>query len=99
MSTVAVDLVFTALADATRRHILEELAVRGATSASAIAETMPISRQAIAKHLAILERAGLVGRVRQGKEVCFSAQAHQLAATGRWMQRLAARWDPSLANY
>ena len=99
MSTVAVDLVFTALADATRRHILEELAIQGATIASAIAQTMPISRQAIAKHLAILERAGLVGRVRKGKEVCFSAQAHQLAATGRWMQRLAARWDPGLTNH
>ena len=59
---------------------------------------MPISRQAIAKHLVILEQAGLVSRVRQGKEVCFQTQAHQLAATGRWMQRLAARWDPSLAG-
>ena len=98
MSTVTVDLVFTALSDATRRHILEVLAAEGAASASAIAQTMPISRQAIAKHLGILERAGLVTRVRQGKEILFAAQAHQLAATGRWMQRLAARWDPSLAN-
>ena len=98
MSTVAVDLVFTALADATRRHILEELAAHGSSSSSAIAQNMPISRQAVAKHLGILERAGLVARVRKGKEICFTAQAHQLAATGRWMQRLAARWDPSLAN-
>lgn len=98
MSTVAVDLVFTALADATRRHILEMLAKDGASSASAIAATLPISRQAIAKHLRILEQAGLVERQRQGKQVCFVAQAHQLAATGRWMQRLAARWDPSLAG-
>ncbi len=97
MSTVAVDLVFTALADATRRHILEQLAAQGATSASALAQDLPISRQAIAKHLRILEQAGLVARVRKGKQVCFAAQAHQLAATGRWMQRLATRWDPSLA--
>jgi len=98
MSTVAVDLVFTALADATRRHILELLAAQDATSASAIAQTLPISRQAIAKHLRILEQAGLVERGRKGKEICFTAQAHQLAATGRWMQRLAVRWDPSLAG-
>ena len=95
MSTVAVDLVFTALADANRRHILELLADEGAASASAIARSMTISRQAIAKHLGILEQAGLVARIRKGKEIRFAAQAHQLAATGRWMQRLAVRWDPT----
>ena len=93
MPTVTVDLVFTALADATRRHILEMLADDGPASASAIAAQLPISRQAIAKHLGLLEQAGLVSRSRQGKEICFVAQSHQLAATGRWMQRLATRWE------
>lgn len=96
MSTVAVDQVFTALSDVTRRHLLELLAARGAASASAIARDSSISRQAIAKHLQALERAGLVSRVRQGKEVCFTVEPHQLAATGRWLLRLAQRWDPSL---
>ena len=73
MPTVAVDLVFTALADATRRHILEMLAEEGAASASAIAHHLPISRQAIAKHLGLLEQAGLVSRLRDGKEICFQA--------------------------
>ena len=61
MPTVTVDLVFTALADATRRHILEMLAGNGPASASAIASQLPISRQAIAKHLGLLEQAGLAG--------------------------------------
>jgi len=94
MPTVTVDRVFIALADSTRRHLLEQLANSGPTSASAFAKRIPISRQAIAKHLLIIEEAGLIKRVRRGKEVCFEVQPQQLAATGRWMQRLAARWEP-----
>ena len=96
MSTVAVDQVFTALSDVTRRHLLELLADKGAASASALVHDSTISRQAIAKHLQALERAGLVSRVRHGKEVCFKVEPHQLAATGRWLQRLAERWDPGI---
>ena len=97
MSTVAVDLVFTALSDATRRQLLERLATAGPASASTIAEELPITRQAIAKHLLILESAGLVSRVRHGKSICFHAEAHQLAATGRWLQRMAGRWEDTEA--
>ena len=98
MSTVAVDQVFTALADATRRHIMELLAAEGPRSASGLAQRLPISRQAIAKHMAALEQAGLVSRIKHGKEICFQVEAHQMSATGRWMQRVAARWDPALAG-
>jgi DNA-binding transcriptional ArsR family regulator len=93
MPSVAVDLVFNALADATRRHILEVLANRGSASASDMAQEMTISRQAIAKHLRILEGAGLVSKARQGKALCYSVEPQQLAATGRWLQRFAARWE------
>ena len=96
MSTVAVDQVFTALAEPMRRQLLELLAANGPLSASGLARQLPISRQAIAKHMTALEHAGLVSRVKQGKEVCFQVEAHQLAATGRWMQRVAARWDADL---
>ncbi len=92
MPAVTVDQVFVALADANRRQLLETLASGGSASASVLALQMPISRQAITKHLRVLERAGLVQRVRHGKEVQFSAHAPQLAATGRWLQRLAHRW-------
>ena len=62
MSTVAVNLVFSALADSTRRHVLERLAVSGAASASTLARELPVSRQAIVKHMSVLEDAGLVSR-------------------------------------
>ena len=93
MPAVAVDRVFFALADASRRQILELLANHGAASASTMATDMTITRQAIAKHLQILERAGLVSRFRQGKSIYYRVETHQLAATGRWLQRFAERWE------
>ena len=91
-NSVAVDRVFYALADPTRRHLLEELGAHGPRSASALAAQSDISRQAIAKHLTIMEEAGLVERARMGREIVFAVDAHQFAATGRWMQRIAQRW-------
>jgi DNA-binding transcriptional ArsR family regulator len=92
MPGVAVDQVFSALADATRRHLLEIIAERGPISASTLAVDLDISRQAIVKHLQLLEQAGLVSRTRHGKQIRFAVEAHQLAATGRWLQRMAQRW-------
>ena len=92
-NSVAVDRVFYALADPTRRHILDELGSNGPRSASALAAQADISRQAIAKHLTIMTEAGLVQRSRAGREVVFTVDAHQFAATGRWMQRIAQRWE------
>ena len=94
---ISVDTVFTALADPTRRTLLEALAQHGPASASNLSKQRAISRQAIAKHLTILENAGLVERQRHGKEVCFAAAPSQLAAAGRWMQRTAQRWQTQSA--
>lgn len=91
--SVAVDQVFTALADPMRRNLLEDLASSGPRSASSLARSHDISRQAIAKHLKILSGAGLVSRHKVGREVCFKVEAHQIGATGRWMQRMAQRWE------
>ncbi len=91
--TVSVDHVFEALADPRRRQILEQLGTHGISSASALAQNADISRQAIAKHLKILEAAGLVHRRRNGREICFGVDVNQLSATGRWMQRVATRWS------
>lgn len=97
--TVSVDQVFGALADSTRRQILERLGIGGAASASALATEMTISRQAIAKHLQVLKSANLVTRARAGKEICYQVEAHQLAATGRWLQRNAQRWEDAVTPH
>ncbi len=91
------DEVLTALADPTRRHLLDALAARGAATATTLATELPISRQAVVKHLAVLEAAGLVCGGRVGREVRFVLQPQALDATARWMAALAADWDRRLA--
>jgi DNA-binding transcriptional ArsR family regulator len=96
MST-ATDEVLTALADPTRRRVLTLLAERGDGTATTLAGELPVSRVAVVKHLAVLERAGLVVPRRQGREVRYSVRPEQLEATARWMADMAAKWDARLA--
>ena len=92
-----VDSVFAALADPTRRALLGLLGGEGELSATALATRLPISRQAIVKHLSVLEAAGLVVSSRVGREVRYSVRPEALDATARWMAALATDWDRRLA--
>lgn len=94
--TAAVDSVFGALADPTRRGLLDALAARGQASASALAADLPVSRQAIVKHLTTLEHAGLVEAERVGREVRYTPRPAPLEATARWLGVLAEEWDRRL---
>jgi DNA-binding transcriptional ArsR family regulator len=89
--------LFAALADPTRRQVLDLLAARGEGSASALAAAMPVSRPAVIKHLAVLDRAGLVESRREGREVLFSVRPEPLESAARWMAAMAAEWDARLA--
>ena len=95
---VVVDQVFVALSDPTRREMLEWLAGNGQTSASAMARELPVSRQAIARHLRILDQAGLVTAEKQGRERRFRVEPRALLVTARWMERAAERWDERLSR-
>jgi len=90
-------LVFAALADPTRRRVLGLLGGEGERTATALADRLPISRQAIVKHLAVLEEAGLVAGRRVGREVRYAVRPEALEATARWMAALASDWDRRLA--
>jgi DNA-binding transcriptional ArsR family regulator len=92
-----VEQVLSALADPTRRLLLDTLAAPGEATASVLAEELPVSRQAIVKHLAVLDRAGLVAGRRTGREVRYAVRPEPLGATARWMDRVAAQWDARLA--
>jgi DNA-binding transcriptional ArsR family regulator len=94
----AVDGVLAALADPTRRQLLDLLAAQGEATATTLAEPLPISRQAVVKHLAILDAAGLVSASRVGREVRYAVRPAALDATARWMAALATDWDRRLAN-
>ena len=88
-----VDRVFAALADPRRRELLELLGRSAGSSASSLAARLPISRQAVAQHLAVLEDSSLVRRRRAGREVLFSVRPEQLAATATWLTDRAVAWD------
>jgi DNA-binding transcriptional ArsR family regulator len=90
-------LVFAALADPTRRQVLGLLGVEGERTATDLAERLPISRQAIVKHLAVLDDAGLVVGRRVGREVRYAVRPEALETTARWMAALASDWDRRLA--
>ena len=94
--SAATDEVLIALADPTRRRVLTLLAERGEGTATTLAGDLPVSRVAVVKHLAVLDRAGLVGARRQGREVRYRVRTEQLDATARWMAGLAAEWDERL---
>ena len=89
--------VFDALGDPTRRHIVESLA-RGEASATRLAADLPVTRQAVAKHLTALREAGLVESRRQGRETLYRVNAEPLDAAAAWMVRVGGEWDERLAR-
>jgi DNA-binding transcriptional ArsR family regulator len=96
MTTATLVPVFAALGDETRWSVLTALA-EGDASASALAGRLPVSRQAVAKHLAVLQEVGLVEPVRVGREVRYRVIGSQLSATARRLDAIGADWDRRLA--
>ena len=88
--------VFAALGDATRLALVTRLLAAGALSATALAEGQAISRQAIVKHLQVLEAARLVVHARQGREVLYSLDAQQVDAARAFLDAISAGWDRAL---
>lgn len=89
--------MFAALADPTRREVLQRLAERGQASATTLAAEMPVSRVAVVKHLAVLDRAGLVSRREAGREVRYEVRPERLDLAARRLVDVAAAWDARLA--
>jgi DNA-binding transcriptional ArsR family regulator len=88
--------LFAALADDTRREILGLLAGTGDQSATRLAQRLPISRQAVVKHLMALEAVGTVRRLRHGREILFRVDPGPLRVAARWFERTAHDWDARL---
>ncbi|MGI8880710.1 MAG: ArsR/SmtB family transcription factor [Jatrophihabitans sp.] len=98
MSTATIDRVLVALADPTRRAVLDDLGRRRSSSATELAERLPVSRQAVLKHLGVLRDARLVSSAKSGREVLFEVRTEQLVQTAAWMTSLAAAWDDRLGD-
>jgi DNA-binding transcriptional ArsR family regulator len=96
MTTQADDQLWSAIAEPSRRRVLNLLVSNGEVSASWLAGNVPFSRQAVSKHLVVLEEAGLVSRRKQGREVLYQVETHRLEQATRAMADLAAQWDRRL---
>ena len=93
-----VDRVFDALGDPGRRALVESVAARGSATATELAANLPVTRQAVAKQLALLADAGLLRATRAGRETRYEVTPEPLGEAVRWMLDVGAQWDERLAR-
>jgi DNA-binding transcriptional ArsR family regulator len=92
----SVDRVFAVLGDAGRRSLVEAVATRGSATATELAAERPVTRQAVAKQLSALERAGLLRATRAGRETRYEMTPAPLEEAVEWMFSVGAAWDERL---
>jgi len=90
------DALLEAVADSSRRRVLDLILAYGEVTPTALSAELPFTRQAVAKHLAVLDRAVLVEGRRTGREVHYSVRPEHLDVAARAMAKVAARWDVRL---
>jgi len=90
------DDLWEAMADPTRRKLLDLLVAQGHATATTLTAKMPVSRQAISKHLLLLQRVGLIDGHRQGREVRYEVREQRLAEATGALSEVANRWDRRL---
>lgn len=89
-------LLFAALADPMRRHLLATLAEQGPKTATQLATASPITRQAILKHLTLLAEAGLVTVHQQGREKRYTLTPEPLTEVEQWIKAISTQWETRL---
>lgn len=92
-----VGFVFDALGDPTRREVVARLGSLGSATPTQLARDLPISRQAITKHLTMLASAGLVSYQRTGRETVYRLTPQPFEDAVSWMAQVGAEWDTRLA--
>jgi DNA-binding transcriptional ArsR family regulator len=90
--------VFAALGDETRLRLVSRLSNDGPLSITQLTADFDISRQAITKHLQVMENAGLVSSMQQGRESLWQLEQKRLAAARRHLQTISAQWDQTLGR-
>ncbi|MBA3431532.1 MAG: winged helix-turn-helix transcriptional regulator [Actinobacteria bacterium] len=98
MTPEGIDAVFSALSDPTRREVMRCISEGGVSSVSEIAEQLPVTRQAVAKHLDALDEAGLVSYRRAGREKRYTLTPAPLSEAMTWMADVGAEWDDRLQS-
>ena len=92
------DAVFEALSDPTRRELLALVGRLDGPTATELARDLPVTRQAVSKHLSVLSSAGLVESGRSGREVRYRLTPAPLSEAMAWMAGVGAQWDTRLAR-
>jgi len=92
------DDLWSALGDPTRRRMLDLLLTVGASTATSLSEQLPVTRQAVAKHLAVLDRAGLVTVAPVGREMRYRIDDAQFARAVAQLAAVGTAWDARLAR-
>jgi DNA-binding transcriptional ArsR family regulator len=98
MTDAQTHLVFVALADPTRRLLFRQLCEEGSGTTTSLAARLPMTRQAVTKHLVTLAEAGLVTVHEEGRERRYVPQPEPLQAVTTWIAEVEARWDTRLAT-
>ncbi len=96
MTAAVDDDLWSAVGDPTRRRMLDLLLVRGAGTATTLSEQLPVTRQAVAKHLGVLDRVGLVHATAAGRERRYEVDEAQLARAIGQLSAVGATWDARL---
>jgi DNA-binding transcriptional ArsR family regulator len=92
----SVDAVFSALSDPTRRHVIRSLSEDGPATVTELADRIPVTRQAIAKHLSALDEAGLVASASEGRRKTYRLTPGPLEGALGWIVDVGAEWDVRL---
>lgn len=95
-SAQRVDAVFAALSDPTRRAVMDRLSQAGSATPTELAARLPVTRQAVAKHLAALRDAGLVESARQGREIRYRLEPAPFTEVIAWLAAVGGSWDRRL---
>ena len=98
MSTAVDDDLWSAIGDPTRRRMLDLLLSEGSGTATSLSEHLPVTRQAVAKHLAVLDRVGLVHAQNAGREKQFRVDEAQLARAVAQLADVGNAWDARLSR-
>jgi len=88
--------LFAALGDETRLRVVARLCKDGPQSIAKLTAGADVTRQAVSKHLAVLQAAGLVKRTRAGRESVYELAPRRLAEAHRWLDVISAQWDDTL---
>jgi DNA-binding transcriptional ArsR family regulator len=96
VTAVLDDELWSAVGDPTRRRMLDLLLVEGHGTATTLSERLPVTRQAVAKHLAVLDRVGLVNGAAAGRERLYRVDDAQLARAAAQLASVGSNWDGRL---